>query len=122
MTIQDIGPQPQTFDLEKATLENTNYGRSRGPGRLWGPRRPGAGVEPVDEGALVARQVVGVTAQGVQTGPVDLLAAGAQGVDGGEERRDPLGRDGQPGVAQHGGEPDESPYGVGRRLGLRSWV
>jgi mannose-6-phosphate isomerase-like protein (cupin superfamily) len=25
MTIKDIGPQPQTFDLEHATLENTNY-------------------------------------------------------------------------------------------------
>ena len=25
MTIKDIGPQPQSFDLEKATLENTNY-------------------------------------------------------------------------------------------------
>jgi mannose-6-phosphate isomerase-like protein (cupin superfamily) len=25
MTINDIGPQPQSFDLEKATVENTNY-------------------------------------------------------------------------------------------------
>ena len=25
MTITDIGPEPQSFDLEKATLENTNY-------------------------------------------------------------------------------------------------
>src|SRR5262245_12954761 len=25
MSIKDIGPQPQSFDLEKATLENTNY-------------------------------------------------------------------------------------------------
>ena len=25
MTIQDIGPDPQSFDLEKATVENTNY-------------------------------------------------------------------------------------------------
>ncbi len=25
MTIKDIGPQPQSFDLEKATLENTDY-------------------------------------------------------------------------------------------------
>ncbi|KJY47453.1 MULTISPECIES: cupin domain-containing protein [unclassified Streptomyces] len=25
MTIKDIGPEPQSFDLEKATLENTNY-------------------------------------------------------------------------------------------------
>lgn len=25
MTIKDIGPQPQSFDLEKATLENDNY-------------------------------------------------------------------------------------------------
>ena len=25
MTINDIGPEPQSFDLEKATLENTNY-------------------------------------------------------------------------------------------------
>ncbi len=25
MTIKDIGPQPQTLDLETATLENTNY-------------------------------------------------------------------------------------------------
>jgi mannose-6-phosphate isomerase-like protein (cupin superfamily) len=25
MTIKDIGPQPQSFDLEKATLENTTY-------------------------------------------------------------------------------------------------
>jgi len=25
MTIKDIGPDPQSFDLEKATLENTNY-------------------------------------------------------------------------------------------------
>jgi mannose-6-phosphate isomerase-like protein (cupin superfamily) len=25
MTIKDIGPQPQSFDLEKATVENTNY-------------------------------------------------------------------------------------------------
>lgn len=25
MTVEDIGPQPQTFDLEKVTRENTNY-------------------------------------------------------------------------------------------------
>lgn len=25
MTIKDIGPEPQSFDLEKATLENTRY-------------------------------------------------------------------------------------------------
>ncbi len=25
MTIKDIGPNPQSFDLESATLENTNY-------------------------------------------------------------------------------------------------
>ena len=25
MTIEDIGPEPQSFDLEKATRENTNY-------------------------------------------------------------------------------------------------
>ena len=25
MTIKDIGPEPQSFDLENATLENTNY-------------------------------------------------------------------------------------------------
>lgn len=25
MTIKDIGPDPQSFDLEKATLDNTNY-------------------------------------------------------------------------------------------------
>jgi mannose-6-phosphate isomerase-like protein (cupin superfamily) len=25
MSIEDIGPQPQTLDLEKATLENTSY-------------------------------------------------------------------------------------------------
>ncbi len=25
MTIKDIGPQPQSFDLEKATLESDNY-------------------------------------------------------------------------------------------------
>ena len=25
MTIKDIGPEPQSFDLEGATLENTNY-------------------------------------------------------------------------------------------------
>ena len=25
MTIKDVGPEPQTFDLEKATLENSNY-------------------------------------------------------------------------------------------------
>ncbi|MFD8290313.1 cupin domain-containing protein [Streptomyces lavendulae] len=25
MTIKDIGPEPQSFDLEKATIENTNY-------------------------------------------------------------------------------------------------
>ena len=25
MTIKDIGPEPQSIDLEKATLENTNY-------------------------------------------------------------------------------------------------
>ncbi|MGW6613998.1 cupin domain-containing protein [Streptomyces erythrochromogenes] len=25
MTIKDIGPEPQSFDLEQATLENTNY-------------------------------------------------------------------------------------------------
>jgi mannose-6-phosphate isomerase-like protein (cupin superfamily) len=25
MTIKDIGPRPQSFDLEKATLENDNY-------------------------------------------------------------------------------------------------
>ena len=25
MTMKDIGPEPQSFDLEKATLENTNY-------------------------------------------------------------------------------------------------
>ncbi|MGZ8351438.1 MAG: hypothetical protein ACXWU2_15525, partial [Allosphingosinicella sp.] len=25
MTIEDIGPQPQSFDLEKATRENTHY-------------------------------------------------------------------------------------------------
>ncbi len=25
MTIKDIGPDPQSFNLEKATLENTNY-------------------------------------------------------------------------------------------------
>jgi mannose-6-phosphate isomerase-like protein (cupin superfamily) len=25
MTIEDIGPQPQSFDLEKATLENNSY-------------------------------------------------------------------------------------------------
>jgi mannose-6-phosphate isomerase-like protein (cupin superfamily) len=25
VTIKDIGPQPQSFDLEKATLENDNY-------------------------------------------------------------------------------------------------
>jgi mannose-6-phosphate isomerase-like protein (cupin superfamily) len=25
MTIQDIGPRPQSFDLEQATLDNTNY-------------------------------------------------------------------------------------------------
>lgn len=25
MTIKDIGPEPQTFDLEGATVENTNY-------------------------------------------------------------------------------------------------
>jgi mannose-6-phosphate isomerase-like protein (cupin superfamily) len=25
MTIQDIGPDPQSFDLETATLDNTNY-------------------------------------------------------------------------------------------------
>jgi len=25
MTIEDIGPKPQSFDLEKATLENTDY-------------------------------------------------------------------------------------------------
>ena len=25
MTIKDIGPQPQSFDLEKASLENDNY-------------------------------------------------------------------------------------------------
>ena len=25
MTIKDIGPEPQSFDLETATLENTNY-------------------------------------------------------------------------------------------------
>ena len=25
MTMKDIGPDPQTFDLEKATVENTNY-------------------------------------------------------------------------------------------------
>lgn len=25
MTIEDIGPQPQSFDLEQATRENTNY-------------------------------------------------------------------------------------------------
>ena len=25
MTIKDIGPEPQSFDLERATLENTNY-------------------------------------------------------------------------------------------------
>lgn len=25
MTIEDIGPHPQSFDLEKATRENTNY-------------------------------------------------------------------------------------------------
>ena len=25
MTIKDIGPEPQSFDLESATLENTNY-------------------------------------------------------------------------------------------------
>jgi mannose-6-phosphate isomerase-like protein (cupin superfamily) len=25
MTIKDIGPQPQSFDLEQATLENDNY-------------------------------------------------------------------------------------------------
>ncbi|MFJ3204370.1 cupin domain-containing protein [Streptomyces sp. NPDC086989] len=25
MTIKDIGPEPQSFDLEQATLQNTNY-------------------------------------------------------------------------------------------------
>jgi mannose-6-phosphate isomerase-like protein (cupin superfamily) len=25
MTIEDIGPEPQTFDLERATVENANY-------------------------------------------------------------------------------------------------
>jgi mannose-6-phosphate isomerase-like protein (cupin superfamily) len=25
MTIKDVGPQPQSFDLEKATVENSNY-------------------------------------------------------------------------------------------------
>ena len=25
MTIKDIGPEPQSFNLEKATLDNTNY-------------------------------------------------------------------------------------------------
>ena len=25
MTIEDIGPQPQSFDLEKSTRENTDY-------------------------------------------------------------------------------------------------
>ena len=25
MTIKDVGPEPQTFDLETATVENTNY-------------------------------------------------------------------------------------------------
>ena len=25
MTIKDIGPEPQSFDLERATVENTNY-------------------------------------------------------------------------------------------------
>jgi mannose-6-phosphate isomerase-like protein (cupin superfamily) len=25
MTIEDIGPEPQSFDLEKATVENTDY-------------------------------------------------------------------------------------------------
>jgi len=25
MTIEDIGPEPQSFDLERATVENTNY-------------------------------------------------------------------------------------------------
>ena len=25
MTIKDVGPEPQSFDLEKATVENTNY-------------------------------------------------------------------------------------------------
>ncbi len=25
MTINDIGPEPQSFDLERATVENTNY-------------------------------------------------------------------------------------------------
>lgn len=25
MTIEDLGPQPQTFDLEKSTRQNTHY-------------------------------------------------------------------------------------------------
>jgi len=25
VTIKDIGPQPQSFDLEQATLDNENY-------------------------------------------------------------------------------------------------
>ena len=33
MKIEDIGPQPQSFDLEKFTLENTNYRRVAWSGR-----------------------------------------------------------------------------------------
>lgn len=33
MTIEDIGPQPQSFDLEKSTRENTHYRRVAWSGR-----------------------------------------------------------------------------------------
>jgi mannose-6-phosphate isomerase-like protein (cupin superfamily) len=33
MTIKDIGPRPQSFDLEKATLANTSYRRVAWSGR-----------------------------------------------------------------------------------------
>src|SRR6185295_15349812 len=74
-------------------------------------------VEPVDERALVAGQVVRVRAQGVPAGEVDLRAPRPQRVDGGEERRHALGRDRQAGVPQDGGEADEAAEEVGNRVG-----
>ena len=68
-----------------------------------------AGGEPLLEGLVVARQVVGIRAERETAGPVGLHAAGdVERVERPEERGDAVGGDREPGVAQHDREADET--------------
>ena len=73
MTIKDIGPEPQSFDLEQETVENSNYRTV-----VWSGRYLQLTLMSIPEGGDIGLEVLGrpaalVTNDNLPTFPIEAL-------------------------------------------------